>query len=63
MSEHLELLTVEEVAQILRVTPRTIYRKVELNQIPGAFRVGSSGSFRFVKDKILNWINAQAKVV
>jgi len=54
----IETMTVEEVANLLRVDERTIYRKCEMNEIPH-FRVGETGSIRFVKDKILQWINDQ----
>ncbi|MCX5699589.1 MAG: helix-turn-helix domain-containing protein [Candidatus Omnitrophica bacterium] len=55
----IEVMTVEEVAALLRIEPRTVYRKVEANEIPGAFRVGQDGAIRFVKEEILKWINGQ----
>jgi len=44
-----EILTLDEVATYLKVTPRTIYRMLEEDQIP-AFKV--RGTWRFRKDEI-----------
>jgi excisionase family DNA binding protein len=60
VTEQYEILTIEEVAEMLRVDDRTLYRKVEHNQIPH-FRVGGTGAIRFVKDKIIKWIDEQHK--
>ncbi len=54
-------LTVEEVAALLRIDERTVYRKVEDKTIPGAFRIGPNGPIRFVKEKIMKWIETQAQ--
>ena len=48
-SEATEILTLEEVATYLKVTPRTIYRMLDENQIP-AFKI--RGTWRFRKDEI-----------
>ncbi len=40
------LLTVEEVAQLLRTTPKGVYAKVARSQLPGAIRVGRALRFR-----------------
>lgn len=61
MTNDIEVLTVDEVAAMLKIEPRTIYRKVEDNEIPGVFRVGPTGSIRFVKEEILKWIQGQIK--
>jgi excisionase family DNA binding protein len=42
-------MTLEEVATWLRVTPRTIYRMLEEDQIP-AFKI--RGAWRFRRDEI-----------
>jgi excisionase family DNA binding protein len=58
----IELLTIEEVAGLLKVEPRTIYRYIDENKIPGVFRIsldGQTGSIRFVKAEILKWIQEQ----
>lgn len=44
-----EILTLEEVATYLKVTPRTIYRMLDEDQIP-AFKI--RGAWRFRKDEI-----------
>jgi excisionase family DNA binding protein len=46
------ILTVQELSEHLRVHPRTIYRLLRANQIPG-FRVG--GDWRFDMDMIDRW--------
>jgi excisionase family DNA binding protein len=48
-SEATEILTLEEVANYLKVTTRTIYRMLDENQIP-AFKI--RGTWRFRKDEI-----------
>ena len=58
---NIEVLTVEEIAALLKIEPRTVYRKVEANEIPGAFRVGQNGAIRFVKEEILKWITEQVQ--
>lgn len=60
----IELMEVEEVAALLKVEPRTIYRYVEDNRIPGVFRIskdGQNGAIRFVKAEILKWIQEQVQ--
>lgn len=44
-----EIMTLDEVAAYLKVTPRTIYRMLDENQIP-AFKV--RGAWRFRMDEI-----------
>jgi excisionase family DNA binding protein len=44
-----EIMTLEEVAAYLKVTPRTIYRMLDESQIP-AFKI--RGTWRFRKDEI-----------
>lgn len=58
-NSNMEILTVEEVATMLKIEPRTVYRKVKAKAIPGVFRVGVTGAIRFAKQDILNWINEQ----
>ncbi len=49
-----EILTLEEVADYLRLSPNTLRDKVRLRQIP-FHKVG--GSIRFRRSKIDRWIN------
>lgn len=60
-TDNIETLTVEQVAEILKVDARTIYRRCEANEIPH-FRVGETGAIRFLKAKFLQWIEEQHKV-
>ena len=50
------LLTVKEVAALLRVSTQTLYKMLEQGQIP-AVKVGSQ--WRFDGDKIQTWIERQ----
>jgi excisionase family DNA binding protein len=50
------LLTVKEVAALLRVSTQTLYKMLEQGQIP-AVKVGSQ--WRFDGDKIKSWIERQ----
>jgi excisionase family DNA binding protein len=47
-----QILTVQEVSEYLRVHRSTIYRLLQLKQIPG-FRMGSD--WRFNLDEIDHW--------
>ena len=51
-----QIMTVEEVADFLKLSKITIYKLVKKGQLPG-FRVGNS--WRFRKDKILEIISKQ----
>ena len=59
---HDEILTVEQVAEMLSLTQDTIYEKVERKEIPGAFRLGEGKQppIRFSKKVLLEWINKEA---
>ncbi|MET0411365.1 MAG: helix-turn-helix domain-containing protein [Polyangiaceae bacterium] len=50
------MLTVKEVAALLRVSTQTLYKMLEQGQIP-AVRVGSQ--WRFDRDKVESWIESQ----
>ncbi len=50
------LLTVKEVAALLRVSAQTLYKMLEQGEIP-AVKVGSQ--WRFDPEKIKAWIAAQ----
>jgi len=51
------LLTVKEVAALLRVSAQTLYKMLEAGDIP-AVKVGSQ--WRFDRDKIRDWIEGRA---
>lgn len=52
-------LTVKQVAEILNVNDRTVYRLVQQGELPG-FRV--SGGWRFLEVDILAWIENQKRL-
>jgi len=49
-----ELMTLEEVAEYLRVSERTVYEWVQKGEIPGG-KIGTS--WRFKRSEIENWVN------
>lgn len=53
-----EALTVKQVAELLSVNGRTVYRMANAGELPG-FKV--SGSWRFMEDDIRAWIEEQKK--
>jgi len=53
-----EILTVEEISELLRVHPSTIYRMLKRNEIPG-FKVGND--WRFQTGNIKQWLDQKAK--
>ena len=52
-----EILTVKEVASLLKVKTRTNYRMLKQQQIP-AFKVRNQ--WRFKRSAIMEWINKQS---
>lgn len=50
------VLTVQDVAELLRVDAKTIYRMVKRRDLPG-FKV--AGSWRFKEADIDSWIESQ----
>jgi excisionase family DNA binding protein len=54
------LMTVKEVAALLRVSPQTLYKMLEQRSIP-AVKVGSQ--WRFDRDQIREWIRKQSETV
>lgn len=57
LQEHMDtLLTVKEVAAMLRVSAQTLYKMLEQGSIP-AVKVGSQ--WRFEREKVRAWLEAQ----
>ena len=54
-----EILTVEQVAEFLRLHVMTVYRLAKEGKIPG-FKVGNR--WRFHKNALENWITDRAQV-
>lgn len=55
-----ELLTVEDVAQLLRTTARAIYSQVARGQLPGVIRVGRR--VLFDRKDLLQWLRERRAV-
>lgn len=53
-----EILTVREVAALLKINEKTAYKLAAKGEIPG-FKVG--GSWRFDRDEIESWIKRQTE--
>ena len=47
------LMTVKEVAALLRVSPQTLYKMLEQGSIP-AVRIGNQ--WRFDRERVIHWI-------
>ncbi len=54
----MEILTIRELAQYLKLAEKTTYRLASDGKLPG-FKVG--GAWRFRKDEINRWITEQEK--
>ncbi len=54
--EEKDVLTVEEVAAILRVSKATVYRMVRERKIPALYIAGRM--IRFPKESFLVWLNS-----
>ena len=52
------LLTVDDVAQLLRTTSRAIYAMIERQQLPGIVRIGRRVLFRAAD--LLDWLNQKS---
>ena len=51
-----EILTIREVAELLKINEKTAYRLAADGKLPG-FKVG--GSWRFERSEISSWIKRQ----
>lgn len=54
-----EIMTVDEVAEYLRINTKTAYRLAGEQKLPG-FKVG--GAWRFRRSEIESWIDADARL-
>jgi excisionase family DNA binding protein len=55
-----EILTIREVAELLKINEKTAYKLAAESKLPG-FRVG--GAWRFKRSTINAWIDAQSAPV
>ncbi len=53
-----EILTIRELAGLLKINEKTAYKLVSAGKIPG-FKVG--GSWRFERQEIANWIKRKVE--
>lgn len=53
-----EILTIREVADLLKINEKTAYKLASAGKIPG-FKVG--GSWRFERQEIANWIKRKVE--
>jgi excisionase family DNA binding protein len=53
-----EILTIREVADLLKINEKTAYKLASAGKIPG-FKVG--GSWRFDRQEIANWIKRKVE--
>jgi excisionase family DNA binding protein len=51
------MITIEELAEMLKVSPRTIYRMLEKEELPFAIKI--QGSWRFKEEDIMSWLESQ----
>ena len=54
------LMTIEDLADYLKVTRRTIYDWLKHNKVPALKLVGQ---WRFKKDKIDDWLDGQTRLI
>ena len=50
------VLTIKEVATLLKISERTVYAMAKEGRLPGAVKVG--GSWRVMSAKLLAWLDA-----
>jgi excisionase family DNA binding protein len=53
-----EILTIREVADLLKINEKTAYKLAAAGKLPG-FKVG--GSWRFDRQEIANWIKRKVE--
>lgn len=53
----IQMITIEELAEMLKVSPRTIYRMLEKEELPFAIKI--QGSWRFKEEDVMSWLESQ----
>ena len=53
--KHLSLLTVVEVAELLRMSPKAVYAMKDRGQLPGVIRIGRR--LRFDRNVLVDWLH------
>lgn len=54
------IMTVDELAFLLRVNRKTVYDAIAANEIPGVRRVGKT--IRISRDVVVNWLQGEGRV-
>jgi len=54
----LDLLTVPEVANILRTSPKAVYEMIRRRQLPGVTKIGRRRLVR--RDALVHWLETNA---
>jgi excisionase family DNA binding protein len=54
-----KLVSVGEVAKLLRLHPHSVYRKIHAGELP-AVRLGGDGALRVRSDELETWLAASA---
>ncbi len=57
MAEASPVLTVEELAALLRIERKTAYAAIRRGEIPGARRIG--GVIRISRERVLAWLSQE----
>lgn len=55
-----EWMTIDDVAEYLKVSRRTIYEWIKTNKIPAVKLIGQ---WRFKKEKIDNWLDSSSRQI
>ncbi len=56
LTEAPAILTVDELADLLRVNRKTLYYALSRGEIPGARRIGAT--YRIYRDAVLTWLTS-----
>lgn len=59
LEKHSRIMTVEDVAEELRISRVTVYRLLKNGEIPGAFRLNERGAWRVNSGRLMGWIKEQ----
>ena len=55
-----ELLTIQEVADLLKLSDRTVYEMCRTDRLPGISKVG--GKWRVDREKLVTWLESGGEV-
>ena len=55
----IQLMTIDEVASLLRLHPKTIYRFIQRNGFPRPLKIGAAS--RWDLAAVQNWIHSRSK--